>query len=173
MTAVRPIWGVYFSPYFAASMEKGALLLKGESGWVTRLYPFIAIAVMLWLVRVVLQNLIPEDKQWMPDAILFPVVVLTMYVGTRNWVNHRLYTQGIELFHPFTRRSEFRAFSSLTRLETRRRNISTRYNRANYVDALLLNFEDGTAWELSSMELDNFHTFRNLCIQQYEHIRQS
>ncbi|MBU6325630.1 MAG: hypothetical protein KJS92_09095 [Bacteroidetes bacterium] len=149
-------------------MNKGALLLKGESGWVTRLYPFIATAFMLWLIGAIVQNMIPENYAVYWDYILIAVVLLIMYVGTRNWVNHRLYEHGLELLHPLTGRKEFRAFHSMLRLETHRNNISTRYNRANYIDILCLYFEDGTEWELSSMELDNFHEFRNLCLQQYE-----
>lgn len=147
-------------------MEQGALLLKGESGWVTRLYPFLAVAVLLWILRAVFDNAMPEAQQWIPDAVTFFVVLLTMYLGTRNWTHHRLYEHGLELFNPFFRRREFRHFSTLTHYETRRNNISTRYNRANYVDILNLCFEDGTEWELSSMELDNFHEFRNLCLEQ-------
>ncbi|MEN9511682.1 MAG: hypothetical protein RLZZ370_1501 [Bacteroidota bacterium] len=149
-------------------MEKGALLLKGESGLVTRLYPFIAVAVILWIFSAICYNLAAPEFHWIIDALVLVTAAATMFLGTKNWVHTYVYEHGIELLHPFTRRREFRSFASINHLETKRINISTRYNRANYVDALDIFFEDGTRWELSSMELDNFYEFRSLCMNQYQ-----
>ncbi|MEY3984077.1 MAG: hypothetical protein RL160_1636 [Bacteroidota bacterium] len=147
-------------------MEKGALLLKGESGFVTRLYPFIAVAVILWIFSAISYNLAAPEYHWIIDALVLVTTAATMYLGTKNWVHTYVYEHGIELLHPFTRRREFRSFASVIHLETKRINISTRYNRANYVDALSVSFDDGTQREFSSMELDNFYEFRNLCMHQ-------
>lgn len=149
-------------------MEKGALLLKGESGFVTRLYPFIAVAVILWIFSAIAYNLAPPESHWIIDTVVLITAAATMYLGTKNWVHTYVFEAGIERMHPFSRRREFRTFDSINHLETKRINISTRYNRANYVDALSVFFEDGTTWELSSMELDNFYEFRSLCMNQYE-----
>lgn len=156
------------SPYFAASMEKGALLMKGESGWVTRLYPFIAIAVILWIFGAVASNVCPPEYQGYVDLAIALVALTSMYLGSKNWVEYRLYENGIEFRHPFSGRREFRSFGNIERMETSRINLSTRYNRANYADVLKLQFEDGATLELSALELDNFHVFRNLCLELHK-----
>jgi hypothetical protein len=149
-------------------MDKGKFLLKGETGWVTRLYPFIAIAIILWLFSAVAENVCPPKYQIYIDVSIVIIALAAMYFGTKNWVTYRLYEYGIQLRHPFSGRNEFRSFGSIKRMETSRINLSTRYNRANYADVLKLQFEDGSALELSAMELDNFHAFRNLCMELHK-----
>lgn len=142
--------------------------MKGESGWVTRLYPFIAIAVILWIFGAVAANVCPPEYHGYVDLAIAIVALTAMYLGSKNWVEYRLYENGIEFRHPFSGRREFRSFGSIHRMETSRINLSTRYNRANYADVLKLQFEDGAKLELSALELDNFHVFRNLCMELHK-----
>jgi len=148
--------------------EKGRLLLKGETGFITRIGPALLLGVMLFIVDAVIHNLAVQTWLQFWRWFLLPVIVLlVMRQITLNMNLVRLYEEGIEMMNPFWRKYAFYRFDDLCSADPFRENMSSKYNHANYLDGLNMKFENLGSLQITNMELDNFYEFRAIILARF------
>lgn len=155
-------------PMGAGKLDKGVLLFRSETGFITFVGPALITAFILFLVNTVFENMGTADAIFYWHIVLPLLVVGYLYVQMRSLVQYKLYEAGIVLKHRVWNKQAFYPVEELVKAEPFRENHSTRYNRANYVDGIRLEFKNSGTLSLSSAEMDNFYEFRTLILEMFE-----
>ncbi|MFN9113761.1 MAG: hypothetical protein ACK5XN_27145 [Bacteroidota bacterium] len=155
-------------PQGAGKLDKGNLLFKSEAGFITLVGPTLITAFILFLVNTIIENMGTEDGIHYWRIALAVFVVGYLYVQTRSLVQCKLYEAGIFLKHQVWKKQAFFPIEELVKAEPFRENHSSRYNRANYVDGIRLEFVKGESLSFTSAEMDNFYEFRTLILEMFE-----
>jgi hypothetical protein len=155
-------------PQGAGKLEKGALLFKSEAGFITLVGPALITAFILFLINTVFENMGTVDAIFYWHIALPLFVVGYLYLQTRSLVQCKLYEAGIVLKNQVWNKQAFFSIEELVKAEPFRENHSSRYNRANYVDGIRLEFKNGGSLSFTSAEMDNFYEFRTLILEMFE-----